>query len=80
MHDVVLKYSKRKLPLQTKLIVPSVDREGNVDLVVTSNDTFRKRSAVNCNAGDSDSDSSYYCSWKTSTNSVAPAFRWQDYT
>lgn len=80
MHDVVLKYNKRKLPLQTKLIVPSVDREGNVDLVVTSNDTFRKRSAVNCNAGDSDSDSSYYCSWKTSTSSVAPAFRWRDYT
>ncbi len=76
-HDIVLKYAKRKLPLQTKIVIPTLDHDGNIHLAVTSNDSYHKRSTVSCYARDSDSSSSKYCSWKTNTSVITHTFVWQ---
>ena len=77
VHNIVLKYTKRNLPLQTKVVIPTLDQDGTIRLAVTSNDSYHERINVNCYAKDNYFLSSKYCSWKTNTSMITRTFVWQ---
>ena len=77
VENIVLRYTKRNLPLQTKVVIPTLHHDGTIRLTLTSNDSYHERITFNCHGRNNDSLSKNYCSWKTNTNMITNTFVWQ---